>query len=52
MGVIIKYNKVVIIIEPKAIYFDLLKKVDCYLKKELDFITKHNEFSSAYKKRS
>ena len=56
MGVISKENQFVIIIEPKTIYFDLLKKFDNNLKREIDFIIKHNEilakFTVYIKKRS
>ena len=56
MGVISKDNQFVITIEPKTIYFDLLKKADNNLKREIDFIIKHNEilakFTVYIKKRS
>ena len=35
MGVIIKYNKLVILTEPKTIHFDLPKNVDKNLKHEI-----------------
>ena len=44
MGVIIKDNKLVIMTESKAIYFDLFKNVDSNLKRDIDFIITHKEF--------
>ena len=44
MRVIIKNNQVLIITEPKTIYFDLPKSVGNNLKHETDFIIKHYEF--------
>ena len=48
MGVHIEVKKLVIITEPKAIYFDFIsfwlsKDVDNNFKYEIDFIIKHNE---------
>ena len=40
----IKDNKLVIIAEPKTIYFDLPVDVDNNLKYQIDFIIKYNEF--------
>ena len=42
----IKYNKLVIIIEPKSIYFDSSYKIDNNLEDEIYFFMKHNEFFS------
>ena len=49
---IIEENKLVVITEQKAIYFDLPKKVDNSLKHKIDFITKDNEFLAEYKKQN
>ena len=43
MGVIIKDNKLVIIKEPKTIYFDWSRKIDNNLECEINFIIKHIE---------
>ena len=44
MGVIINDNKLVIITEPKTIHFSFSKKIDNFLKHEINLIIKHNEF--------
>ena len=44
MKPIIKDNKLVIIAKPKTIHFYLSKDVDKNIKKNIDFIIKHNEF--------
>ena len=44
MGVIINSNKLVIMTEPKTIYFDFLIEIKNYLKHETDFIVKLNKF--------
>ena len=46
---IIKQNKLlIIIIEPKTIYFDLVRRCDNNMKHEIDFVTKHNDFLADY----
>ena len=42
-------NKLVIIREPKTIYFDLLNIVGNNLNHDTHFIIKHNEFLAEYK---
>ena len=49
MGVIMKFNKLIIMTELKTIHFDLPKDVDNNLKRKIDFITKHNEFLTVHK---
>ena len=44
MGVYIEDNKLVIITEPKAVCFNLTKKIDNNLKHEIGHIIKSNEF--------
>ena len=45
MGVIIKENKLIIIItDPRTIYFDFPKDIGNNLMHEIEFITKQNEF--------
>ena len=47
---IIKDNKLVIIIEPKTIHFDLPKVTGNNLKYEINFTIKHNEHISKHTK--
>ena len=44
MKKIIKDNKLIIIVEPKTIHLDLPKGVNNYLKHEIDYVIKHNDF--------
>ena len=42
MGVIINYNKLVIITEPKTIHFSFSKKIDNFLKHEINLMRDRN----------
>ena len=48
MGMIIKDNKLIILIDPKTFYFALPKKVDNSIKHEIHFIIKHNKFAGEH----
>ena len=47
-GVYIHNNKLVVITEPKTIYFDLSEKADNRPKYEINYIIKHNELSAEH----
>ena len=49
MRVYIDENKLVIIAVPKTIHFDLPRDVANYLKHEIRYIIKHNEFLAKHK---
>ena len=49
MRVYIDENKLVIIAVPKTIHFDLPRDVAKYLKHEIHYIIKHNEFLAKHK---
>ena len=52
MGMYINDNKLVTIIVPKTICFDLSKKIDNSLKHEINFIVKRSEFLGEHKIKS